>query len=66
MKIILRRENEIKEIKGNYKVNEILKILNINPETVIVVKGDEIVTPDKLIKDDEEIEIIPVISGGRV
>jgi|YelNatPaOPRAMG01_1025707.scaffolds.fasta_scaffold19274_5 sulfur carrier protein len=64
MKIILRRENEIKEIKGNYKVNEILKILNINPETVIVVKGDEIVTPDKLIKDDEEIEIIPVISGG--
>ncbi len=64
MKIILRRENEIKEIKGNYKINEILKILNINPETVIVVKGDEIVTPDKLIKDDEEIEIIPVISGG--
>uniref|UniRef100_A0A7C3RW23 MoaD/ThiS family protein n=1 Tax=Dictyoglomus thermophilum TaxID=14 RepID=A0A7C3RW23_DICTH len=66
MKVIFRRENEIKEIKGNYKVNEILKILNINPETVIVVKGDEIVTPDKLIKDDEEIEIIPVISGGSI
>lgn len=64
MKIILRREKEIKEIKGEYKVSEILKILNLNPETVIIVKGEEILTPDKIVKDDEEIEIIPVISGG--
>lgn len=64
MKVILRREKEIREIKGDHKVSEILKILNLNPETVIIVKGEEILTPDKIVKDDEEIEIIPVISGG--
>ncbi|MFN3698996.1 MAG: MoaD/ThiS family protein [Dictyoglomus sp.] len=66
MKVILRREKEIKEIEGNYKVSEILKILNLNPETVIVVRGEEILTPDKIVRNEEEIEVIPVISGGKI
>lgn len=65
MRVILRRNNEIKEIKGDLKVSEIFKVLNINPETALVIKGEEILTPDKIVRDDEEIEIIPVISGGK-
>lgn len=65
MKVILRRNNEVKEMEGDLKVSEILKILNINPETVLVVRGEEILTPDKIVKNNEEVEIIPVISGGR-
>ncbi len=65
MRVILRRNNEIREIKGDLKVSEILKILNINPETALVIKGEEILTPDKIVRDEEEIEIIPVISGGK-
>ncbi|MEN3011774.1 MAG: MoaD/ThiS family protein [Dictyoglomus thermophilum] len=65
MRVILRRNNEVKEIEGDLKVSEILKILNINPETVLVVRGEEILTPDKIVKNNEEVEIIPVISGGR-
>lgn len=65
MRVILRRNNEVKEIEGDLKVSEILKILNINPETVLVVRGEEILTPDKIVRNSEEVEIIPVISGGR-
>lgn len=65
MRVILRRNNEVKEMEGDLKVSEILKILNINPETVLVIRGEEILTPDKIVKNDEEVEIIPVISGGR-
>ncbi|ACK42943.1 MULTISPECIES: MoaD/ThiS family protein [Dictyoglomus] len=65
MRVIIRRNNEIREIKGDLKVREIFKVLNINPETALVIKGEEILTPDKIVRDDEEIEIIPVISGGR-
>ncbi|ACI19018.1 MoaD/ThiS family protein [Dictyoglomus thermophilum] len=65
MRVILRRNNEVKEMEGDLKVSEILKILNINPETVLVVRGEEILTPDKIVKNNEEVEIIPVISGGR-
>jgi sulfur carrier protein len=65
MRVIIRRNNEIREIKRDLKVREIFKVLNINPETALVIKGEEILTPDKIVRDDEEIEIIPVISGGR-
>ena len=64
MKIIMKRENETKELTGNKRVKAILRELDINPESVLVIKDGETLTPDTIIKDDEEIEILSVVSGG--
>lgn len=64
MKIILRRENTVKELEGNLPVKEILKKLDINPESVIVIKEGETLTLDTVVDNDNEIEILSVVSGG--
>jgi sulfur carrier protein len=52
------------EVKGPRRVREVLKELNLLPESVLVVRGDDLVTEDELLKDEDRIEIRPVISGG--
>ena len=53
------------EIEGPKQVRHILKSLNILENTVLVAKGEELLTPDRTVNKGETIEIIPVISGGR-
>jgi len=38
--------------------------LQINPETVIVVRGETLLTSDDVVGEEERIEVIPAISGG--
>jgi sulfur carrier protein len=42
----------------------VLERLEINRESVLVVRNGTIVPGDERIEDDDEIEIRPVISGG--
>ena len=49
---------------GNRRVKEILRELAIVPETVLVICGDALVTTDHIVRDDETIELRPVMSGG--
>jgi sulfur carrier protein len=52
-------------VAGNRRVKEILRELDILPETVLVIRGDDLVTADQVVRDDETIELRPVMSGGR-
>lgn len=61
MRIPERREFHF---HGRRTVRAILDELGINPETVIVIHGDTLLTPDDEVSDDDEIEIRPAISGG--
>jgi len=63
-KILLNHPVREVEVKGPRRVREVLKELNLLPESVLVVRGDELVTEDELLKDEDRIEIRPVISGG--
>lgn len=51
-------------VKKNASVLDVLKELKINPETVLVKKGREIVTEDEPLGSGDEIEIMKVVSGG--
>jgi len=64
MKILLNHPVREVEIKGPRRVREVLKELNLLPESVLVVRGDDLVTEDELLKDEDRIEIRPVISAG--
>ncbi|RME69324.1 MAG: thiamine biosynthesis protein ThiS [Nitrospirae bacterium] len=63
--IILHNQGN-KEIKGPRRVREILKELNILENTVLVARGEDLLTPDEIVHDGETIEIIPAISGGSL
>ncbi|MER3398388.1 MAG: thiamine biosynthesis protein ThiS [Chloroflexota bacterium] len=66
MKVILRypRRQEL-EFHGPRRVRDILKELNINPEAVLVIRGDSLVTGDTVVDENDVIEIRPVMSGGQ-
>jgi sulfur carrier protein len=48
------------EIKGPKKAKE----LNLVVEAHLIIRGDELVTEDEMLYDQDQIEIRPVISGG--
>jgi len=64
VKVILRNPRREVDLAGNRRVKEILRELAIVPETVLVICGDDLVTADHVVRDDETIELRPVMSGG--
>lgn len=64
MKVRLRNPDRTVEVPGPARVADVLAQLDINPETVLVISGDELVTGKATLPDDAEVEIRPVISGG--
>ncbi len=65
MRVIVLPDRTEKELSGPMRVKSILSELRMNPETVLVLKSGALLTPDQKVDHDEEIEIWPVISGGR-
>jgi len=64
MKVILRNPRREVELPGRRRVKELLKELGILPDTVLVIRGEELLTPDQAVEEGDEIEIRPAISGG--
>ena len=62
----LSREKNIKEIelKNGSTVMDLLKKLNLKPDTLIVMNKDLPVPVDDVLKDKQDISIIIVSSGG--
>lgn len=54
---------ELREIDAK-TVGDLLKRLGLHHDAYLVVRGEEILTRDTRLKSDEEVELIPVISGG--
>ena len=64
MKVILRNPRREVELAGGRRVKDVLRDLDIIPETVLVIRGDDLITADQHVKDDDTIELRPVMSGG--
>ena len=64
MKVQLSHPERQVEIKGPKRVKELLRELDLIPEAHLVIRGDDLATEDEMLKDDDEIEVRPVISGG--
>ncbi|HEX2849470.1 MAG TPA: MoaD/ThiS family protein [Acidimicrobiales bacterium] len=64
MKVRLRNPRRELDIAGPTRVDALLRDLGINRESVLVIKGDTLVTGDARLDDADEVEIRPVISGG--
>jgi sulfur carrier protein len=65
MKVVLRNPRREVEVPGNRRVKDVLRELDILPESVLVIRGDELVTADQVVADGDTIELRPVMSGGQ-
>ena len=66
MKVIIRNPHRREfEIEGSRKVDALIKELDLNPEQVLVIRDDDLLTRDVLIKNEDTVEIVSAISGGR-
>lgn len=64
MKVRLRNPTRELEIAGPLTVVALLNRLQLNRESVLVIRGDTLVPGDAHLDDADVVEIRPVISGG--
>jgi sulfur carrier protein ThiS len=64
VKVKLRNPDREVLIEGGRPVGSVLDELGILTETVLVIRAGELITRETSVRDDDEIEIRPVISGG--
>jgi sulfur carrier protein len=64
VRVLLRNPRREVDVPGPMSVSALLARLELNPESVLVIRGDTLVTRDARLTDTDVIEIRPVISGG--
>ncbi len=64
MKVMIRHQRREVEVRGRRRVREVLVELGVNPETVLVIRGAQLLTHDAQVGDEDTIELRPVVSGG--
>jgi sulfur carrier protein len=65
VQVTLRNPKRVVEVPGPVRVHALLDRLEINRESVLVIRGDTLVPGDALLEDADVVEIRPVISGGH-
>ena len=62
VKITLREQQY--EIRAGMTLRHALLKLNIQPQTVLPTRADELITDEEILRDGDEIRLIAVIYGG--
>lgn len=60
----LRHPSREVTVDGPISIVKLLRQLDMNRESVLVVRNGELVPGDASLDDDDVVEIRPVISGG--
>ena len=60
--IILR--NKVHEVKHGMTVRKALQKLDIEPDSVLATRDGVLITDDEIVKENDVIKLVPVISGG--
>jgi sulfur carrier protein len=64
MQVLLRNPKRMIEVDGPLRVSVLLARLEIERESVLVIRNDTLVPGDEVLDHSDSIEIRPVISGG--
>jgi thiamine biosynthesis protein ThiS len=58
------RKKQLIKLPARSKVAGLLKALDLNPQTVIVRCNGKIVAEGELLKSEDQVEIIHIVTGG--
>jgi sulfur carrier protein len=64
MEIRLVPQGKRVTLSGRRRVADIVQALGLLAGTVMVIRGDELLTDDEVVEDGDAIELRAVISGG--
>jgi sulfur carrier protein len=64
MKVVLRNPRRELDVAAPRTVEQLLRQLEVVPESVLVIRNDTLVTRDERLADADVVEIRPVVSGG--
>ena len=64
MEVYIESSEDRREIEFSGKAVDLLKRLEINPVTVILVQNGQLITEEESLDDTDKIEVLPVVSGG--
>jgi len=56
--------NKVYQFDSKMRGIDLLKKLNLQPQSNIIIKNGEVITEDEYIEQNDEVEIINAISGG--
>ncbi len=62
MKIIYRGRQW--ELPSGMTARDAIKKVGLDPEAVLVICNGELVTDDVILRDEDEVKLIAVVSGG--
>ena len=61
---IIKHRDRIHEVEAGVELERAIRNLGVIPETVLPVKDGKVLPPDHRLGEDEEVELVDVISGG--
>ncbi|TMC01538.1 MAG: thiamine biosynthesis protein ThiS [Chloroflexi bacterium] len=64
MRVTILPAREVKEVEAR-TVGDLLKALGLHRDAHLVVRGEDILTTDVRLTAADDVEVWPVISGGR-
>jgi sulfur carrier protein len=64
VRVRIRNPDREVELAGARTVQEVLAQLAIDPDTVLVIRDGELLTRRDRVREEDRLEIRPVISGG--
>ena len=63
VKVFIEKENRKVDVEAD-NCNEVLTKLNINPETVLLARNNELILLETKLNNNDELKLLSVISGG--
>jgi sulfur carrier protein len=66
VRVLIRnpRRREV-EVHGRRQVASLLRELSLSGESHLVIRGEAVLTGDQWLEDDDRVEILSAVSGGR-
>ncbi len=65
VKFILRKKEFEVELKDNITVGKAIKKLELLPEGYLAVRNGELLVEQDILRDNDLIKLVPVVSGGN-
>ncbi len=52
------------EMKGGIAARDAIHKVGLDPESVLVIVNDKLATDDRILKEQDKVKLVAVVSGG--